>query len=116
MNVGHEGLVKNTVKALGALVLLGISADWAPKLTSLLVIVVMFHYASYAWSRVAKIPPGQLAELLAVAMFALGVGFLAKLGVGPLIITGVFLLVTVPLWRLARHDPREDKDASGSAT
>jgi hypothetical protein len=96
------------------LVLLGISARWAPTLTSLLVIVVMLHYARYAWSTVAKIPPGQLTELLVLATFALGVGFLAKLGAAPLIITGVFLLVTVPLWRLARHDPREHQDPPGS--
>jgi hypothetical protein len=37
---------------------------------------------------------------------------LAKLAVAPLIITGVFLLVTLPLWRLAREDPRAEEDAS----
>jgi hypothetical protein len=109
MDEGHtEGGFRTTAKALAALFLIGVVSRWAPILCSLLVIAVMLHYAAYAWRTLAKIPAGQVAELLAVAAFALGTGFLAKLGVAPLIVTGLVLLVTVPLWRLARNDSRDD--------
>jgi hypothetical protein len=113
MNEAQGETRKKTAKALGALIVLGISARWAPTLASLLVIVVVLNYARYAWHTIAKIPPRQLAELIAVAATALGVGFLAKLGTAPLILTGLFLLVALPLWRLARHDPREERGTGG---
>jgi uncharacterized membrane protein YkgB len=104
--------MKKTVKAIGILILLGISSQWAPVLTSLLVIVVMLHYATYAWQKIARLPDRHRAELVVIAATALGAGFLAKLGVGPLILTGVFLIVALPLWRLAREDPREEQEAT----
>jgi hypothetical protein len=110
MNSYHSHPIKTAGKAVVALVMLGIASRWAATLCSLLVIFVMLQYAGHAWHTVAKLPSGQVAELLAVAGFALGIGFLAKLGVAPLILTGLVLLVTVPLWRLAREDPRPDQD------
>ena len=104
--------MKKLTKMLLILVLLGLAAQAAPVLASLLVIVVMLHYATYAWQTLARIPAHHRTELLVVAAIALGAGFLAKLAVAPLIITGVFLLVTLPLWRLAREDPRAEEDAS----
>src|SRR5580704_7444781 len=101
MNPDHSDPLKTVGKAVVVLVVLGIASRWAATLCSLLVVGVMLQYAGYAWHTVAKLPLGQVAELLAVAGFALGIGFLAKLGVAPLILTGLVLLVTVPLWRLA---------------
>ena len=106
-------MMKKTLKAAGALVVLGLSAQWAPTLTSLLIIVVILSYASHAWRTIAKIPSRQLGELLLVAGIALAAGLMFKLGVGGLIITGLFLLVTLPLWRIARPDPREEQAAAG---
>jgi hypothetical protein len=48
--------VKSISKGLGILVFLGISAQWAPTLTSLLVTVVVLRYACYAWSTIAESP------------------------------------------------------------
>jgi len=104
------GLVKKTAKALAALVALGLCERWAPTLTNLLAIVVLLMFAAYAWRTVAHIPPRQLAELLVVAAAALLGGFLWQFGIGRL--TGVFLLITVPLWRRARPDPRDEEDAA----
>jgi len=106
---GHTEPIKKTGEALAALIVLGIVSRWAATLCSLLVIVLMVQYAGYAWGTIAKIPAGQVAELLAVAAFALGIGFLAKLGVAPLILTGLVLLITVPLWRIARNAQQEDR-------
>ena len=110
MDEGHTEPIKQTGKVLAALIALGIVSRWAATLCSLLVIVVMIQYAGYAWRTLAKIPAGQVAELLVVAGFALGIGFLAKLGVAPLILTGLALLITVPLWRLARDERQESAD------
>lgn len=112
MDEPHTNMIKTSLKALAALVVLGLSAQAAPTLTSLLVIVVLLVYARHAWTTLAQIPPRQLGELLLVAGLALFAGFLAKLDVGPLIITGLFLLVTLPLWRRARTDPREAQNTS----
>jgi hypothetical protein len=101
---------KQTGKTLAALLILGITAQWAPTLCSLLVAVLMLNYAGYAWRMFAKLPEDETAELLALAGFALGAGFLAKLGVAPLILTGLILIVTVPLWRIARR--RQSNDAT----
>jgi hypothetical protein len=104
MNQSQSEPAKQTAKALGVLIVLGIASRWAPNLSALLVIVVMLQYAGYAWRALANLPTGQVAELLAVVGFALGVGFLAELGVAPLILTGAVLLVVVPLWRVARNE------------
>lgn len=104
--------MKKLANFLVVLALLGIAAQAAPVLTALLVIVVILHYATYAWQTIARIPARHRAELLVVAAIALGAGFLAKFGVGPLIITGLFLVVTLPLWRLAREDPRAEDEPS----
>jgi hypothetical protein len=98
MNAGHPDLIKTVGKVVVALVVLGIAARWAARLCSLLVVVVMLQYAGYAWRTVAKIPAAQVAELLTIAGCALGIGFLAELGVAPLILTGIVLLITVTLW------------------
>ena len=76
--------MKKLAKMLLILVLLGLAAQAAPVLASLLVIVVMLHYATYAWQTIARIPARHRAELLVVAAIALGAGFLAKLAVAPL--------------------------------
>jgi hypothetical protein len=104
--------MKKLTKMLLILVALGLAAQAAPVLSSLLVIVVMLDYATYAWRTIARIPARHRAELLVLAAIALAAGFLAKLGVGPLILTGLFLIVTLPLWRLAREDPRAEEEAS----
>jgi hypothetical protein len=114
MEQSEGDMMKTTLKAAGALALLGLSAQWAPTLTSLLVIVVILNYAQHAWRTIAKIPARQLGELLLVAGVALGAGLLFKLSVDGLIVTGLFLLVTLPLWRRARHDPREEPEPAGS--
>lgn len=101
---------KQMGKALAALLILAIAAQWAPMLCSLLVVVLMLNYAGYAWRMLAKLPERESAELLALAGFALGAGFLAKLGVAPLTLTGLILIVTVPLWRIARR--RQSNDAT----
>lgn len=109
---------KQTGKTLAALFILGIAAQWAPTLCSLLVVVLMLNYTGYAWRMFAKLPEHEATELLALAGFALGAGFLAKLGVAPLILTGLILIITVPLWRIARRrqlsdaTPNDDADAS----
>ena len=90
------------VKALAALVALALVSRWAPVLCSLLTIVVMIHYGGYAWRALAKLPSEDATELLALVAVALGIGFLAKLGVGPLILTGTVLLTSLPLWRRAK--------------
>jgi len=102
--------VKQTGKTLAALLILGIMAQWAPTLCSLLVAVLMLNYAGYVWRMFVKLPEHETAELLALAGFALGAGFLAKLGVAPLILTGMILIVTVPLSRIARR--RQSSDAT----
>lgn len=99
---------KQTGKTLAALFILGIAAQWAPTLCSLLVAVLMLNYAGYAWRILAKLPDHEVTELLALAGFALGAGFLARLGVAPLILTGLVLIVTVPLWRIARRRQLSD--------
>jgi hypothetical protein len=99
---------KQTGKTLAALFILGIAAQWAPTLCSLLVAVLMLNYAGYAWRTFAKLPEHETIELLTLAGFALGAGFLAKLGVAPLILTGLILIVTVPLWRIARRGQSND--------
>ena len=88
-------------KALAVLFVLGLVARWAPMLSSLLVIIVMLGLAGYVWRALAKMPSQEVAELLPLIGFALCIGFLAQLGTSPLILTGLVLLVTVPLWRLA---------------
>lgn len=110
----ERGLGHKTIWALGLLVVLGLAARFMPLLAQLLVILVILDYARHAWRTIAKIPVRQLGELVLVAGIALGAGFLFKLGVGGLIITGLFLLVTLPLWRLARPDPREEQLPAGS--
>ena len=113
----HEATqpVKQTGKTAAALLILGITAQWASTLCSLLVAVVMLNYASYAWQLLAKLPEHETAELLALAGFALGAGVLAKLGVAPLILTGSILIVTVPLWRIARSTQSSDTTPNDDA-
>lgn len=89
-------------KALAVLLVLGLLARWAPTLSSLLAIIVLLSLSGYVWRALAKMPSREVAELLALAGFALCMGLLAQLGTFPLILTGLVLLVTVPLWRLAR--------------
>lgn len=106
---------KQSGKTLAALLILGITAQWAPTLCSLLVAVLMLNYAGYAWRTFAKLPEHETAELLVLAGFALGAGFLAKLGVAPLILTGLILIVTVPLWRIARRRQLSDATPNDNA-
>jgi hypothetical protein len=96
-------------KALAALVALALASRWAPVLCSLLTIVVMINYGGYAWRAFAKLPPEDATELMAVVAVALGIGFLAKLGIGPLIVTGAVLLTSLPLWRRAKSEPPSDE-------
>lgn len=93
-------------KALAALVALALASRWAPMLCSLLTIVVMINYGRYAWRAFTKLPPEDATELLALVAVALGIGFLAKLGLGPLIVTGTVLLTSLPLWRRGKHEPQ----------
>lgn len=99
MNEGGLQPAKQIGKALAVLTALAIASRWAPKLSSLLVIVVLFYFAQYAWGTLAKLPPSEVAQLLAIATFALTIGFLANLGVNALILTGLVLLVMLPLRR-----------------
>jgi hypothetical protein len=107
--------VKQTVKTLAVLVVLGLTTHWAPTLCSLLVVVVLINYARYAWRALAKLSERETVELLALAAVALGCGFLAKLGFGPLILTVMILIITVPLWHIARHGRCDAPASEGTA-
>jgi ABC-type Fe3+ transport system permease subunit len=106
---------KQTGKTLACLAILGILARWAPTLCSLIVVVVMLNYAQYAWRMLVRLPDRETAELLALAGVTLGIGFLAKLGVAPLILTATILIVTLPLWDMARRRRPNEAAASEGA-
>lgn len=114
MNQSQTEPAKQTGKALGVLIVLGIVSRWAATLCSLLVIVVMLQYAGYAWRTLAKLPPAQVGELLAVLGIALGIGFMVKLGVAPLILTGLVLLIALPLWWGRTKEGREAREGDRS--
>jgi hypothetical protein len=101
--------VKETGKALLMLVVLGITAQWAASLSSLLVVVVMLRYAAYAWQAIAGTPSDELHGLLAVAGCALLLGFATSLGYGALTVMGLSLVIAVPLWRTASSANRADE-------
>jgi hypothetical protein len=106
---------KQICKTLAWLVILGILARWAPTLCSLIVVVVMMSYARYVWRVLVRLPDRETAELVALAGVTLGIGFLAKLGVAPLILTGMILVITVPLWYMARRGrPNEAAGPEGA--
>lgn len=101
--------MKETGKALLMLVALGITAQWAARLSSLLVVVVLLRYATYAWQAIAGIPSDEQRRLLAVACCALLLGFATSLGYGALVVTGLALVIAIPLWRTATRVNRADE-------
>jgi MFS-type transporter involved in bile tolerance (Atg22 family) len=116
MNERHLQPAKQIGTALAVLTALGIASRWAPKLSSLLVILVLLYSARYAWETLAKLAPSEVAQLLAVASFALTIGFLAKFGVNALILTGLVLLVMLPLRRPTRSAESHERDGQPEDT
>jgi len=102
------GLLWMTIKAGVLLLILGLTASWMPWVSMLLSAAVLLHFANYAWRTLTDIEPRHVAGLVVVATLCLLVGVAAKLGVGPLIIIGVFLLVVLPLWWKA-YGPAEER-------
>jgi len=100
---------RHAVKVFAALIVLALASRWAPVLCSLLTIVVIVQYGGYAWRVIAKLPPKEATELLALLAVALGIGFLAKFGVGPLILTGLILLIYLPLRRRMPDTPKRNQ-------
>jgi fatty acid desaturase len=107
-------LVRQAGKAIATLLVLAVVARWAPVLCSLLVIIVMVHYARYAWRVVAKVPPKEAAELAALMTITLAIGFLTRLGFVGLLLTGAVLLIVLPVWR-AHHTPARSQAAAEEA-
>jgi hypothetical protein len=105
---------KETGKALAVLIALRIVSHWAGTLCSLLVVVVLLHYAAYAWQTIARIPAAELTGLLAVAGFALLLGFATNLGYGALTVTGLALVMGLPIWGASRKINHADEEHAPS--
>jgi hypothetical protein len=108
------GLIRMTLKAAVLLLILGLTASWMPWVSMLLTAAVLLHYAHYVWQTLTDIEPRHVAALVVVAALCLLVGVAAKLGVGPLIIVGVFLTAVLPLWWKA-YGPSDERSPDGSS-
>jgi hypothetical protein len=110
-----DSLAPKTMKTLILLALIGATASWMPELAPILVILVAVNYARYAWRTVGGVPARDVAQLTVIAVASLGTGYLAKVGVAPMIAQATFLTISLGAWAIAHPAPAGGEEPSGGS-